>query len=62
MLTGRSCESLFNKITVTDTMSGEERSIHQFLDMQAINQLNVRQFLDSLRQIESPDVKKQLSQ
>ena len=33
MLTGRSCESLFNKITVTDTMSGEERSIHQFLDM-----------------------------
>ena len=62
MLTGRSCESLFNKITVTDTMSGEERSIHQFLDMQAINQLNVRQYLDSLRQIESPDVKKQLSQ
>jgi hypothetical protein len=62
MLTGRSCESLFNKITVTDNMSCEERSIHQFLDMQAINQLNVRQYLDSLRQIESPDVKKQLSQ
>jgi hypothetical protein len=42
MLTGRSCESLFNKMTVTDDMSCEERSIHQFLDAHAINQLNVR--------------------
>lgn len=41
MLTGRSCESLWNKITISNDMTQDELKIHNLLDSMNMDQLNI---------------------
>ena len=60
--TARSCESLFNKVSLPEAAGPQERTIHSFLDNLGVNQVNVKEFIESLQRIESPNVKKLLNQ
>jgi hypothetical protein len=57
----RLSEAIFNKIETCGSMSCEELQIHSFLDEIGLNQVNISMFLENLRKIESPDVKRSFS-
>ena len=56
--TARSCESLYNQINIPEKASCREIKIHQFLDFANVKQINVKEYIESLSKIESPNVRK----
>ena len=56
--TARSCESLYNQINIPEKASRREIKIHQFLDFMSVKQINVKEYIESLSKIESPNVRK----
>ena len=62
MSTARSCQTLFNKTAIPENATDDERRIHQFLDALNINQINIKEYIESKQRIESPNVQKLLNQ
>ena len=54
-------QSLYNRIEVMDEYDETEKSMHNFLDNLDLHKINIKMYLEHLRCVESPDVKKCLS-
>jgi hypothetical protein len=53
---------LFNKVNLPESAQPNEVAIHQFLDSLGVEQVNVKEFIESKQRIESPNVKKMFNQ
>ena len=59
-MSNQSCASMLNKVSLPENISFMEKSIHKLLDDLEIDQVNVKEYVESFERMESPNVNKLL--